>query len=343
MAQGENIPTAWLLLSVEGRRQYGGNTGYDDIPGRVYRFDSFVPNARHIKPEDIAVFRDRSGGTGLAKVISICSSEGTKELLRCPDCNVAQIKERITIQPRFRCKNRHEFEHPLREERACTKYEAQFGDTHISADPPIPIELLRNACHKFNGQLSIQEISLVPLAQALERYAPDAVTMIGLHQWRLQSTDALLTSTADNGIESADGDSRKEIFRQIRARRGQKKFRDMLLRRCNEKCQISGCGLVDVLEAAHINPYRFMEDNQPENGLLLRCDLHTLFDVDLIGIEPDSLIVRVSDIAAKWGYAKYDGLTLECPQGRPSKSALHVRWEYYCARLTKEDFTFRQK
>jgi HNH endonuclease len=35
---------------------------------------------------------------------------------------------------------------------------------------------------------------------------------------------------------------------------------------------------LDILEAAHISPYRGEEDNHPENGLLLRADLHTLFD-----------------------------------------------------------------
>jgi len=48
-----------------------------------------------------------------------------------------------------------------------------------------------------------------------------------------------------------------------------------------------------VLEAAHIKPYRGKTDSHLENGLLLRADLHTLFDLNLIGVEPDTLTVRV--------------------------------------------------
>ncbi|MEH1887220.1 MULTISPECIES: HNH endonuclease signature motif containing protein [unclassified Nostoc] len=33
-----------------------------------------------------------------------------------------------------------------------------------------------------------------------------------------------------------------------------------------------------ALEAAHIIPYSETENNHPSNGLLLRADLHTLFD-----------------------------------------------------------------
>jgi putative restriction endonuclease len=37
--------------------------------------------------------------------------------------------------------------------------------------------------------------------------------------------------------------------------------------------------------------YRGMKDNDPSNGLLLRTDIHTLYDLNLLGIEPDSLKV----------------------------------------------------
>ncbi len=44
--------------------------------------------------------------------------------------------------------------------------------------------------------------------------------------------------------------------------------------------------------AAHIKAYRGEQDNHPDNGLLLRSDIHTLFDVDLHGIEPEHLQVE---------------------------------------------------
>jgi HNH endonuclease len=42
-----------------------------------------------------------------------------------------------------------------------------------------------------------------------------------------------------------------------------------------------------------IRPYRGDHDNDPKNGLLLRTDLHTLFDLNLLGIKPDTLTVII--------------------------------------------------
>jgi HNH endonuclease len=96
------------------------------------------------------------------------------------------------------------------------------------------------------------------------------------------------------GYVPSQGDERERLFRQIRARRGQRAFREKLRARYGDRCAISGCNILDVLEAAHIRPYRGDLDNHVENGLLLRADLHTLFDLDLIGIEPFTLTVHLN-------------------------------------------------
>jgi len=56
---------------------------------------------------------------------------------------------------------------------------------------------------------------------------------------------------------------------------------------------LTECSVTKAIEACHINPYRGPEDNHPENGLLLRKDLHALFDNNLIGIHPDTLIIHL--------------------------------------------------
>jgi hypothetical protein len=125
------------------------------------------------------------------------------------------------------------------------------------------------------------------------------------------------------------GDSREAVLRQIKARRGQQAFRDALRRRYGTRCMISGCPLLDILEAAHIKPYRGGGDHHPANGLLLRADLHTLFDLNLIGIEPVTLTVHVHEEAKLAGYGEYDGVILKCGQDEPSDDALTLRWESF--------------
>src|SRR5882724_5267000 len=60
----------------------------------------------------------------------------------------------------------------------------------------------------------------------------------------------------DTDYKPTDKDSRETAFRQIKLRRGQQEFRNALLERYGAICVISGCRILDVIEAAHIRPYR---------------------------------------------------------------------------------------
>jgi hypothetical protein len=83
-------------------------------------------------------------------------------------------------------------------------------------------------------------------------------------------------------------DARRRMFGAIVLREGQPRFRQELIRAYDGKCAISGCALVQVLEAAHIHPYRGKDTNCVSNGLLLRADIHTLFDLGLIWVDHDA-------------------------------------------------------
>ena len=73
-------------------------------------------------------------------------------------------------------------------------------------------------------------------------------------------------------------DACERAMQSIKVRRGQQKFRDKLLDAYGRQCAVSGCNVVDVLEAAHITPFLGGKTNHITNGLLLRADLHTLLD-----------------------------------------------------------------
>jgi len=131
-----------------------------------------------------------------------------------------------------------------------------------------------------------------------------------------------------------DCDQRPIVERQIRERRGQQHFREALRKRHGDRCLVTGCTALAVLEAAHVSPYRGEKDNHPENGLLLRSDIHTLFDLDLLGIEPDRLLVQLHPSVEK-EYRDLIGVTLSCAcEHRPSQEALKLRYEKFKQRLT---------
>jgi len=98
-----------------------------------------------------------------------------------------------------------------------------------------------------------------------------------------------------------------------------------LLRAYNGKCAISLTAVEAVLEAAHITPYLGEQTNHITNGILLRTDLHTLFDLNLIKIDPRSMSVRVSPSLEGTPYWNYDGRKISLPiktDDRPSPLAL---------------------
>lgn len=78
-------------------------------------------------------------------------------------------------------------------------------------------------------------------------------------------------------------------------RTGQRDFRDEVFSRYGGRCCVTGCTIARLLEAAHIIPHRGSQTDHAENGLLLRVDLHRLFDEHLISIEPATLTLIVSE------------------------------------------------
>lgn len=134
---------------------------------------------------------------------------------------------------------------------------------------------------------------------------------------------------ADNYIPD-DEDERESVIAQIKRRRGSQKFRDALKRLYGPSCQITGCSIFDIVEAAHIQPYRGEKDNKPDNGLLLRADIHTLFDLDLIGVHPDSLAIHCATCIRN-EYAAHVSKFLICSNdNRPSHAALQKRFKKFC-------------
>ena len=127
-------------------------------------------------------------------------------------------------------------------------------------------------------------------------------------------------------------DERERAIRAIRLRRGQPAFRVALLEAYGSRCAITGCAVKDVLEAAHIAPYRGSLTNHSSNGLLLRTDLHTLFDCGLVAIEPNTRTVVIAKALEGSCYANIAGKSLRPPKNvasGPSKRNLEKRFAMF--------------
>ena len=70
-------------------------------------------------------------------------------------------------------------------------------------------------------------------------------------------------------------------------RLGQGGFRYTVTERYERRCSMTGERSLPALEAAHIKPYGENGPHLVSNGLLLRADLHRLFDTGYVTITPD--------------------------------------------------------
>jgi hypothetical protein len=101
-------------------------------------------------------------------------------------------------------------------------------------------------------------------------------------------------------------------LRQVVLRHYQSIFRKKLLAERGSRCAITGTTDPWVLEAAHIIPYaaKFADRDKPENGLLLRSDIHKLFDAHLISINPSTKTVEISSRLTSPEYASLRGVKI---------------------------------
>ncbi|MDB3855829.1 HNH endonuclease [Euryarchaeota archaeon] len=143
-----------------------------------------------------------------------------------------------------------------------------------------------------------------------------AAAGIGEGRWGLRSTkEDFILNKLDNLNSEMEKYVKKTIqnpnyvLKIIAVRRGQPAFRAKLLDLYGS-CMITDCADLQVLEACHIIPYSVSNDNSVENGLLLRADIHTLFDLKLITID-NHLKIKVSSKLKDKSYRKWHGLKIK--------------------------------
>lgn len=98
-------------------------------------------------------------------------------------------------------------------------------------------------------------------------------------------------------------DTREFRLTRTAARKGQKRFRAELLSSYDGKCAVCGGSSVPTLQGAHIVEHRGESANLVQNGLLLRSDIHLLYDSLNLSIEPETYKIVLSDALLATEYA----------------------------------------
>lgn len=159
------------------------------------------------------------------------------------------------------------------------------------------------------------------------KYFPDSSATAGeLLRWATEKlTDAKSTSSlreAVHGPMFADPSL-------LRRRVGQGAFRVLVADAYERRCAVTGEKTLPVLEAAHIQPVARGGEHRIDNGILLRSDLHKLFDLGYVTVTANGTFKVSPRLRDAWHngrvYYDLDGAAIRSPTAdlfRPARAAL---------------------
>lgn len=195
---------------------------------------------------------------------------------------------------------------------------------------------LRAVCDELGYPTDVRAMLLL---HVLDQPNPPQRVLEALHHAIGPSVARFATLDANAGWEpQGELDDRDSIplefaAESIRARRGRRDLRATLLKTQGERCAFTGSCPRDLLEVAYVVSFPEGDVHAVDNALLLRSDIHTLWDLNLLGVEPDTLTIHV---APQLEGTSYEKLARRPALGRgdrpaPARSGLEERWKLFTA------------
>lgn len=310
-APGAAAQRAWLLLAAGESRQHGGNDGYLDEIDTTYLWDSTVARHAEIGVGDYIAIWDTRQLLGVSIVEDIEVGEEDKQLSKCPSCGKAHLKRRKAQEGRlFRCADcGAEFDEPVAAHKRVITYRSRHDAAWEHLTGALDGPELRRLCHQPKSQHSMRPLDWARFMQAL---AGSGARPSGRFDVR--------SSTSPEGHRRAT----------VRVRLGQSRFRDSLTQRFGLVCALTGPAPAAALEAAHLYSYAAEGVHHRHGGLLLRRDVHRLFDEGLLAIHPGTLTVDVSpDLAGYPAYQALHGTVVGVSLTRGQRAWLAIHWSVF--------------
>lgn len=119
-------------------------------------------------------------------------------------------------------------------------------------------------------------------------------------------------------------------WRGVLQRRGQEELRQKLLHAYGGRCAVTGYDGEAALEVALIAGDAASGPAEVTNALLLRADVRTLFELNLLRVHPRTKKIVLAGPLEKGRYAKYRARQLRLPEKKddwPDAAALEERWK----------------
>ncbi|WP_179275777.1 HNH endonuclease [Rhodococcus sp. 06-418-5] len=303
---------AWLAMTKQSEdyRRLGGGVRYDDDPTSHYSWDSNVPNSRQVSVGDILVFWDQRELLGASVIEDISERPGIKSIGRCPNCNKTNYLSRKKIKPRFRCYDcGAQFENPNFTETVIVSYRSSHNRSWVDLAGVLTGEELRGLCFHRHSQNSIRELHLDDFKAAVGRLAMGNP---------LQVIEACTSQIVGGHLD-----------RVVRVRVGQAGFRATLLREYGHECAFTGTAPPAVLEACHLYNYASVGQHDVAGGLILRRDVHRLFDTGLLAVDKGGKIDVEISLLGFPIYAKLHGKPVLAKLKDKQSSWLRLHWNQW--------------
>ena len=266
---------AYLLL-VSEKSTRAVLQPYEDSLGSSYQWDSTVPNSKLPQTGDAVLVWSEDGSLGVSVIEKIAIGIATKSSPDCPRCHRNQVRERVKLEPRYYCAAqdcKNQFDEPHWTNRVVTTYSSELSPGWVDLRGRLTAGQCRQLAIKKNSQHSIR---------------PSDVDLINAV---LRKLDSRLSAPFQDRRNAAQGFTTVTV----RARLGQGSFRDSLLDQFGTTCAFTGDAPKQSLDAAHLYSYAKLGEHHDSGGLLLRSDIHRLFDAGLMTVDPLTLTIDLHD------------------------------------------------
>lgn len=210
---------------------------------------------------------------------------------------------------------------------AINGYRVKNGSTPATADTPV-------GCIVLERPFFLPQRSWIPtpadyhlnLVQG-KRFPLESATGHSLFEWgSMQLALQQPSIAAESQVAPMYGEPTL-----VRPRLGQGAFRLIVSDAYAKRCAVTGEKTLPVLEAAHIKPVASGGEHRIDNGLLLRSDLHKLFDLGYATVTPAGEFRVSPKLKETWMngrvYYDLDGSQIRLPsRGDQNPSRLFLEW-----------------
>ena len=312
MNTNQNEQLGWICIGKDHGDISRASGGYEEVIGETYRWRSSLANGTKIKVGDIILIRDENTLIGVSIIESITISELPRTVVLCPVCNKAQVSDRPSKNPRYRCmKCRSAFDEPITFEEVSEFRTAEYGAGWFRLPDNFPgySEVKNSLAVLPKSQHSLQNFYVEKFEELLQDLPRNLVAAFKRRNPYLQGG---------------------HVLRTVRTRIGQPAFRKALFEKFGYICAFTGPQPDAALEAAHLYQYAEEGKHHEGGGLFLRRDVHRLFDLGLLAVNPTTLTINVDPLLAAFeGYSLLEGQKLKVKLSDISRGWIALHWEQF--------------